>query len=250
MSTDTQARDGSYIWFMREIPIFREQTESFYHSADLRARLLEFKRGDPVDVRRSASGNIYIVVEGQIKLRSLTENGKEIIIDVLGSGDAFGPIDRAVRIGNEDSGTISESTIGETASEAVALSEGSVLKFPLDYFKDLIQRRPTVVFNLTRVLGTRQRRLEIRLRRLLFRTSLGKVAGLLTELAERYGEPDPDSGGILISFRLRHQEMASIIGTKRETVSESLAELELRELIVSSRSKLVVLKPEELDRIA
>ncbi len=235
---------------MREIPIFREQTESFYHSADQRARLVEFKRGDPIDIRRGSSGGIFIVIEGQIKLRSLTENGKEIIIDVLSSGDAFGPIERAVRIGNEESGVISDTPLTETATEAVALSEGSALKFTLEYFKDLIQRRPNVVFNLTRVLGTRQRRLEIRLRRLLYRTSLGKVAGLLGELSERYGEADPDGEGILITFRLRHQEMASIIGTKRETVSECLAELELRELIKSSRSKLVVLKPEELDKIA
>lgn len=239
---------GSHIWFMREIPIFREQTESFYNSADASARVASFKRGDTIDVQRSGNtGSIFIIVDGQIKLRSLTENGKEIIIDVLGSGDAFGPIEHAVGLAEGE--VQRPSLMDDMATEAVALSEGSALRFPLDYFQDLIQRRPTVVFNLTRVLGTRQRRLEIRLRRLLYRSSLGKVAGLLTELAERYGEPDPESGGTSITFRLRHQEMASIIGTKRETVSECLAELELRELIVSSRSKLIVLKAEELDRI-
>ena len=44
--------------------------------------------------------------------------------------------------------------------------------------------------------------------------------------------------------------MASITSLKRETVSESLAELEHRELIEARRGKVVLLKQNDLDRIA
>ncbi len=233
---------ASYIWFMRKVPIFEEQTESFYHSADARARLVSFKRNDILALEKGSTRLIYIMVEGQVKLRSLTENGKEIIIDLLGEGDAFGPIDHVVGMSEDET-----SPLENMATEAVALSEGSALRFTLEFFQDLIQRRPTVVFNLTRILGTRQRRLEIRLRRLLYRSSLGKVAGLLSELAERYGTPT--DAGTVLDFRLRHQEMASIIGTKRETVSECLAELEYRELISTKRNQITIVKPDELDKV-
>lgn len=240
--TPEQAAE-SRIWFMRKVPLFEEQTESFYQSADLRAKHEKFRRGDVLSLDYKANKNIYILVDGQVKLRSVTENGKEIIIDLLGAGDAFGPIERVVGLEVPNMAPAE----GSIATEAVALSEGSALKFSLEYFQDIVQRRPTVVFNLSRLLGTRQRRLEIRLRRLLYRTSLGKVAGLLSELAERYGKQEKD--GIVITFRLRHHEMASIIGSKRETVTECLADLEYRELISTARNEITVLKLEELDRI-
>jgi CRP/FNR family transcriptional regulator len=101
--------------------------------------------------------------------------------------------------------------------------------------------------SLARFLGLRQRYLEIRLTRLLYRSSLGKLAGLLCELAERYGETQ--GSHIALTMRLTHQDLASIIGTKRDTVSRGLAELELQELIRYERNKIVLLNPKKLDEI-
>jgi CRP/FNR family transcriptional regulator len=76
---------------------------------------------------------------------------------------------------------------------------------------------------------------------------LGKLAGLLCELAERYGEKKGTS--IHLTMRLTHQDLASIIGTKRDTVSRGLADLELRELIRYQRNEIVLLDPAKLDEI-
>ena len=95
--------------------------------------------------------------------------------------------------------------------------------------------------------GLRRQRLEIRLKHILYRSTLGKVAGLLGELAEGHGKPV--EVGTEIGVRLRHHEMASIIGCRRASVSEALAELEYRGLIQAHRSRLVILKAEELEAI-
>lgn len=235
---------GSHIWFLRKVPIFEELTESLYLSADERAKQIEFRRGDVLTPETKPMRQIFVVLEGQVKLRSFAESGKEQIIDVLGPGDVYGPIDRVIDRHAKAGG----SPAGALATEAVALSHGSALGFDVAYFQHLVQQRPMVALNLSRFLGARQRRLEIRLRRLLFRSSLGKVAGLLCELAERYGEELPD-GGRRITIRLRHQEMASLIGTKRETVSECLADLEYRELLRIKSGIIEIPDVEALDQI-
>ena len=236
-STDAQ------IWFLRNTPLFEDQSESMYESVGSQCALLEFERGDLLPTAEEGRPVIYVISSGQVKLRSQTEGGKEIILDVLGAGGVFGPLDRLV----EDSTHKSSPALGALPSEAIAISKGSAFRYDLDYFNDLIQRRPTLMVNVSRILGLRRKQLELRLTRLLYRSSLGKVAGLLAELGERYGQVD--GGQVELQLRLTHQEMASVVGLKRETVSEALADLEYRGLITAGRGKIVLLQPEELDKI-
>jgi CRP-like cAMP-binding protein len=133
------------------------------------------------------------------------------------------------------------------ATEAVAMSAVVVHRFTLPEFRHLVERRPSVMLSVSRLLGLKQQQILIRLNRLLFRTSLGKVAGLLAELSERYGSETPT--GRVLSFRLTHQEMASMIGVKRETVSECLAILECEGIIATRQRQITICRPAALDAI-
>jgi CRP-like cAMP-binding protein len=127
------------------------------------------------------------------------------------------------------------------------MSKGSAFKYDLDYFNDLVQRRPTLMVNVSRVLGLKRKQLELRLARMLYRSSLGKVAGMLSELGERYGRCEGDQ--IVLDLRLTHQEMAAIVGLKRETVSEALADLEYRGMITAGRGRITILDTAALDKV-
>lgn len=238
---NSEPQSGSYIWFLKSTPIFEDQTESIYQSADYQATACEFRRGDVLSLVGTSQKYIFVIIEGQVKLRSHTESGKEIILDIMGQGDAFGPIHRALAAAPKDNHP------GAMATEAVALTDVQALRYDSEYFTDLVKRRPTIIVNLSRILGLRQQRMELRLARLLYRSSLGKVAGLLSELGERFGTREGDK--ITLNVKLTHQEMASIVGCKRETVSESLAELEYLGLIEASRSKISLLQPDKLDGV-
>jgi CRP/FNR family transcriptional regulator, cyclic AMP receptor protein len=217
-----------------------------YESVDSRAILVTFNRGDKLPLIERGMKIIYVLMTGQVKLCSTTEGGKEIILDVVGPGGAFGPLDEVVT-GTPVADAAPLSALNDLASEAVAISKGNAFRFSHEYFNELVQKRPKLVVNLTKLLGTKRKQLEFRLSRLLYRSSLGKVAGLLAELGERYGAVTKN--GIKLEIRLTHQEMASIIGVKRETVSEALAELEYQEIIETGRNSMVILKPGQLDSI-
>lgn len=244
MPADQPGQFESHVWFLRTTELFEDQTESIIDWAGAEKRQFDFKKGQSLPFEKKGRRFIYVIFQGKVKLRTGGEGDKEKILDVAGPGDTIGPIDRIldrVAAGDDDD------EMSALATEAVALSNGIAFAYELSEFQSLVERRPKVVLNVSRLLGLKQKQLEIRLSRLLFRSSLGKVAGLLSELAERYGEKSDE--GIKLNFKLTHQEMASMIGVKRETVSECIGKLELDELISTNKRRITVLKAEELDQI-
>ena len=61
---------------------------------------------------------------------------------------------------------------------------------------------------------------------------------LVSELAEKYAEPNPE--GYLLNIRLSHQEMACVIGSTRETVTVVLGQLQKENFLTIARRKIVL----------
>ena len=57
----------------------------------------------------------------------------------------------------------------------------------------------------------------------VFRKVSHRLAGLLVQWAEKYGQAN--GRGVVLKIRLTHQEMASLIGSSRETVTLTLGQL-------------------------
>lgn len=97
---------------------------------------------------------------------------------------------------------------------------------------------------VTKIVGLRQRRLERRLRNLLFRSNRERLLGLLFELMEQYGRRIDE--GLLIDIKLSHQDLAGLIGVTRESVTLALGELQLERLITVGRQRIVILNAQKL----
>jgi CRP-like cAMP-binding protein len=111
--------------------------------------------------------------------------------------------------------------------------------------EELMADSPPLALGITKLIGLRRRRIERRLKSLLYRSNRDRLADLLVELAEQYGRRTPE--GILIELKLSHQELASVIGSTRETVTLLLGQLQLEGLILVGRRRIVV---RDLSRLA
>src|SRR5688572_25752280 len=111
-----------------------------YESVGSRSVHLEFDRGDLLPTFEKERAVIYVIESGQVKLRSQTDTGKEIILDVVGPGGVFGALDQVV----SDERHSEPGPLVALASEAVAISKGAAFRYNLEYFNDLVQRRPTL----------------------------------------------------------------------------------------------------------
>lgn len=251
---------ATHVWSLRQCPIFRDVHPAALETIAAEATSATFRKGDILsEATAKVSDSVQIVLQGQVKLCGRTPTGRDLIVDILAEGDAFGDAlqDPRLVLTNVPASPEMIETVPvlaftdpeEIAVRAVAMTDGTLLSFEAEKFRTLLQDRPALVVNLSRFLGARRRRLEMRLARLLYRTSSGKIAGLLVDLAEHHGEP-AEEGGTRVTLRLTHQEIAALVGIKRETVSEVLAKLEADGFIRYSRRELVVLEPVKLLRVA
>ena len=83
---------------------------------------------------------------------------------------------------------------------------------------------------------------------LAFASARERIAGLLLELAEKYGEPTPD--GFKISLQLKREELAHMAALTVETGVRILKSLQDAKLIHINGREITILQSERLARAA
>jgi len=155
-------------------------------------RQVLFSAGDPPE-------RVYLLLKGRIKIYRVAENGKEIILDVVGKGDVVG--DMAVV---ED---------GERTAYAQAIDETVAVSISWEDFTHLVQQSPRLGFAMMELMA---RRLAGMQRTFMNIVSKPVSARLADTLLNRQ-----DEGSVYLG--LTHQELAQTIGTSRETVTALLS---------------------------
>jgi CRP/FNR family transcriptional regulator len=126
---------------------------------------------------------------------------------------------------------------------ASALTEAESLLYalyPEEYFA-LIRRFPLVAHNLARILAARLREADLEMDLLSFEEAKSRVAYALLKLLRQGQGP---------LFRLRHQELAALAGTSRETVTRALHELRALGAVRLGPGEVEVVAPELLEEVA
>jgi CRP-like cAMP-binding protein len=103
-----------------------------------------------------------------------------------------------------------------------------------------MSRRPDIALHVTKLFGFRLRRIENRLRNILFRSTRERVAALLLELVDTHGQKDAE--GWEIRARLSHQDLANLIGATRESVTVTLGQLQREGVLVVRRQCIRIVK--------
>ena len=158
-----------------------------------------FSRGDPGD-------SLMIVLEGQIKVGSLTAEGRETVVNLIEPGQVLGEI--AVLDGKAR-------TMGATAAEPVqvfVLRRKTVLAF--------LEAKPSVAIRLIGVLCQKLRRTTEMLEEKTVLTMAPRVARGLLRLAAEHGRRT--SEGLLIDLKLSQAELGAFVGVSRENFNRQL----------------------------
>ena len=127
------------------------------------------------------------------------------------------------------------------------MEKSTIVRIPGDEMQQLMTDRPEIVLQVTRLMGLRRQTIERRLKALLFRSNRDRLVYLLLELAEKYGKPSPE--GLNLGIRLSHQDMASMIGSTRETVTVLLGELQYARSLIVKRRQVILTNLEQLANV-
>jgi len=167
------------------------------------------KAKEPVFLPENQGDRVYLLVDGRVRLAQLSPEGREVTLDFIEPGEIFGGV----------------GGLGPHSVQAMALAvENSTLcSMGRDRFEAFISQHPQVVLAINRLLGWRLAKMQVRVQNLLFRDVRGRLLETLKEFARVYGEPV--SGGIRLQMKLTHSDLASLIGSTRETVTQTLTQL-------------------------
>ncbi len=197
-----------------------EQARSMLWSA--RSRRMPARTAVFVPGERSES--LYILVSGTVKISHLTSDGKELILAIVEPGAIFGE-ESVVGVGRRD-------------VLAMTLEPCEVLIVPASEFRRCLDNHPAAAQSFARLMVERRRRIEERLKHIIYLPQRERLVHALLDLLELFGEPC--SHAIQLRVRLTHQEWAALIGATRETVTSILLELRAEGLLAVGRRRLVL----------
>lgn len=213
------------VWYLKQVDWLSQLTAEEAAALEAHALTRKFKKGEMVYCPHEAGQTVLLLAIGRIKLKTVTPDGKEAILAFIEEGELFGELallDGAAR--------------GEFAEAVV---ESQVIAIPADALQHVMAKRPDVSLGITRLVGLRRRRIQNRLQSVLFRSNRERVTHLLLELVETHGIRD--GAQWQIGIRLSHQDLASLIGATRESVTLILGQLQLEKLIRVRRRQLTIL---------
>ena len=212
------------IWICKRCPIFAQLDDAGLAKLERSSRARTFAAGSPIYLPGQSAESVFVLASGLAKVSHLTPDGKQSVLSYIEAGELFGET------------AIFDQMRREEFVEAV--EETTVLMIPLEALTELMEVDTVVAMQVTKMIGMRRRRIERRLKNLLFLPNRERLIHLLLDLSEQFG--DATDEGIRLRIKLSHQELASLIGSTRETVTVILGHLRAAGLVTGGRRTIIL----------
>jgi CRP-like cAMP-binding protein len=195
-------------------------------AAELRRRgtVRSFRRGAALAHVDQVADRVLVITQGHVKVTRPTDQGRDVMLALRGPGDLVG--EQSALDGQPRSASI----IALGPVEALALTPGDFLAFATS--------RPDAARYLLRMLALRLRDADGKRMEHAGSDVLGRMAARLVELCERCGVPSDD--GIVIDLPLTQEDLASWVGTSRESASRALQQMRDLGWVKTARRAIVV----------
>ena len=186
-------------------------------------KLLKYKKGEVITRAGEVPSGIFYLKKGYVRVYSFSKNGEELSLIIFKPGDIF-PVSWAIN-------KVTTSYFVE------AMTEAFLWRVPRDQFLKFVKDKPDILFEISRRMLERFLGLMRRMEYMVFGNARAKVASILVICAERFGKKSA-GGHVEIEVPLTHNDIATLVGLSRETVSIEMGKLADKELI-SYRRKLI-----------
>ncbi|GAW90962.1 Crp/Fnr family transcriptional regulator [Calderihabitans maritimus] len=190
---------------MKDLEIFEPLSEEEKEQVTKLARAVSFRKGEIIFAEGDPADTIYLIRAGKVLLYKISEEGKEISLDILQQDDIFG-----------------ENTIFDNVQHtmhAKALEDTFVCTCSRNDFLHLI-KNPMTAFKIIKALGEKLNNYTEQMASMAFRDVKGRVLDTLVRLAREYGKDTPK--GIKIDISLNHQDLANLVNASRVMVTNTL----------------------------
>jgi len=219
--------------FLKYVPIFADlDIETLNKISKLGIRKT-FKKDSVVLFEHETGSALFVIITGKVKISRVSDDGKEVILTILGDSDFFGEM--AIIDGQSRSANVT------------AMEDTDILIIQRNDFIQLLHDYPDVSIALLQELTQRLRTADMKIKSLSLKDAEGKVATVILQLADDIGKIR--QGTVEIDKLPFQHDLANMAGTSRETISRTLHSFAKKGLVELDGSKLRILDYEKFKEL-
>ncbi len=219
---------------LKHVPLFAGLNERELKEIRAVAALIQVAKGQILFSDCEESNGLYVLLSGKVKLYKVSPEGKEQIIHVISPPDTFAEASIFLK--------------GSHPFYAETLSDCQLLFFPKRDFLRSMKKNSRLSANMTVALSQYVKRYASLIDDLSLKEVPSRIAKYLLDLSLRQtkGARSTDE----VELALGRAQLASMLGTVRETLSKNLARMKAKGIIDVKRNRILVLNRETLEKLA
>ena len=198
------------------------------------ARTVSLANREELFHKGDEGAQVYVVIGGNLKVLTTSEDGDDVVFSILGPGEAFGEI--ALLGGTPRTATVT------------AIDPCELLIIDRRDFLSFLRGHPEVAINLLEVLAQRMKRVSEFVEDTLFLNLPLRLAKKLVSLSRAYGKPHAE--GLRLDLKLSQEEWGDLVGTTRESINKQLRAWTEEGLITIDRGYIVIHDRRGLEKLA
>lgn len=176
---------------------------------------------------------VYVVLSGSVKISLTGCDGKESVMHIARKGDVLGYSDMTAR--------------RRYCTTATAIEKAEVLFIPKDKFFQLVQEHNSILEEILYLLSQDVLNSRSRIAQLAFKPVRGRVAESLIEICNKFNEARESDNK---EFYISRSDLASYVGTAKETLTRFLSEFRREKLITTDGTMIKILDLNGLNRVS
>jgi CRP-like cAMP-binding protein len=189
----------------------------------------EFAKGDVIFRQDDPSRELYVVVEGKVRIFKMTPAGHETSINLFSGGDIVGEF--ACLDGKPRSAT------------AIAIARCVVWEMDGETFVGHLRALPELGLQMARLLATKLRWTAAFAETVAQFDAAGRLLHILLLYNEQFGEELEAGKRYLLDLSLDQADLASLVGIRRERVNRLLREWHAQGLLEYQTGKIILEYP-------
>ena len=210
--------------FLKNVNIFSESSDNSLEEFDKLFTLREYPKGSMIILEEEYGDVVFLVKKGTIKVTRVNDEGKEVILALMGKYDIVGEMSVV------DGEARSANVLAQEDCELYAIRS--------EDFLDILKNNFKISFLLMSELAARIRKSDQHIEALSLSDAEHRIGVSILNLAEEMGVIR--QGKVTIENLPFQQDIANMSGTSRETVSRILKIFEDRSMLTKSGHKVII----------
>ena len=200
-------------WFLEGFDLFKKLGKPSMMQMCEMLEMEHIDRGKFINLQKKDRKSIYFLKKGTVKISDATSDTAKFIVK---KGNLFGEL-------------ALYDTVAAAEEKAIALEDCIICYIESNQMEELMVKHKSLKNGVLKIYGTRIKKLERRLRDLLYKDSSTRITEFIKDYIYEFG--DEKNGRIVAKNLLSHKEIANLTNTSRQTVSNILSNLRKKRFI-------------------